>query len=268
MSATLLLSPRYTSDSIALWRAALSAGWAVERLQNWRTPTAFKNHSVVVYGEPLFGNAIAETLSLVLLEPSLSWLADLPTVYRQREVRFTTLREARLITEPAFIKPAYDKVFLAQVYESGAQLPTAERISDSTPVIISEPVSWEVEFRCFILDGEVMTMSPYLRYGSLAQSRNGSWSAELSEINQAFEFCTAVLNDPTVQVPPAMVVDVGKIVGKGWAVIEANPAWASGIYGCHPSLVLPVIQRACVPRDQLRKQDKDWVLEHQFLEIS
>jgi len=33
----------------------------------------------------------------------------------------------------------------------------------------------------------------------------------------------------------------------GWAVIECNAAFASGIYGCDPVAVLPVLRRACQP---------------------
>ncbi|WP_201278280.1 hypothetical protein [Scytonema millei] len=33
---TLILAPRYTTDTQALWRAANQLGWQVERLTNWR----------------------------------------------------------------------------------------------------------------------------------------------------------------------------------------------------------------------------------------
>ncbi|HNB74240.1 MAG TPA: hypothetical protein PLS70_24185 [Acidobacteriota bacterium] len=41
-----------------------------------------------------------------------------------------------------------------------------------------------------------------------------------------------------------MVIDVGVISGKGWAVVEANAAFGSGIYGCDPAQVLPVLAEA------------------------
>jgi hypothetical protein len=34
-----ILTPRYTSDSIALWKSAIELEWDVERLQNWKVPT-------------------------------------------------------------------------------------------------------------------------------------------------------------------------------------------------------------------------------------
>jgi hypothetical protein len=40
------------------------------------------------------------------------------------------------------------------------------------------------------------------------------------------------------------VIDVGRIKGKGWAIIETNQAWASGLYGCGPMQVLKVLAQA------------------------
>ena len=50
----------------------------------------------------------------------------------------------------------------------------------------------------------------------------------------AVRFARSVLEDPTVELPPAVTLDVGRIASRGWAVIETNPAWASGLYGCDP----------------------------------
>ena len=58
--------------------------------------------------------------------------------------------------------------------------------------------------------------------------------------------------------PPAFVLDIGQVVGRGWAVIEANPAWASGIYGCDAAKILPILQRACIRTDRIDDADKRW----------
>jgi hypothetical protein len=44
--------------------------------------------------------------------------------------------------------------------------------------------------------------------------------------------------------PRAVVVDVGLIDGRGWAVIEFNAAWGAGLNGCDPDKVLPAIVAA------------------------
>jgi hypothetical protein len=202
---------------------------------------------------------VAERLSLALMEPPLDWLTTVPSPFLRRSVRFTTLREAREETGPAFIKPADDKCFPAQVYASGAALPTPEGVPETTPVLIAQPVVWEAEFRCFVREGAVTTLSPYWRTTGLAQAEDGSWPAAPEETEEASAFAAAVLE--RVPMPPGVVLDIGRIAGQGWAVVEANPAWASGLYGCDPAAVLPVLRRAATPRNPLLQQDLRWTVD-------
>jgi hypothetical protein len=115
-----------------------------------------------------------------------------------------------------------------------------------------------VEFRCFVLGRKIQTASVYLREGQLAQDDEGRFYADESETLAATAFLREVLDDSAIQIPPAVVIDVGVIRGHGWAVIEANAAWGSGVYGCDPGLILPVLRRACVPSDQLTPEDAPW----------
>jgi hypothetical protein len=246
---TLILPPRYTPDSIAVSKAAVRAGWEVERLGSWRVPQHLLDRDVVLYGEPLFAAIVAESLGLSLLEPPPAWLAGLPRELTRRPIPLTTLAEARALTRPTFVKPAEDKCFPARVYESGHDLPRESVLPGRTPVLIAGPVDWQVEFRCFSLDGEVLTLSPYWRDGRLAQAEDGSWEMTEEELHGAREFATTVLRDSRAALPPAVVLDVGTIRDEGWAVVEANAAWGSGIYGCDPDQVLRVVQRACVRQD-------------------
>src|SRR5579884_3418921 len=225
---TLILSPRYTPDSISLRSAALEAGWAVERLVSWRPPQELRERQgvePVPYGEPLFAAVIADTFGLALIEPTFSWLAGLPVEFLKRKVEFTNLAKARKQSGKAFMKPADDKCFPADVYESGAELPAEGVLEPSVPVLISEPVSWEVEFRCFALEKKVATCSVYSRQGKTAQANDGSWPVSEAEMSAALEFGGKLLADPGVEFPPAAVVDIGIIAGRGWAVVEANACW-------------------------------------------
>jgi hypothetical protein len=65
------------------------------------------------------------------------------------------------------------------------------------------------------------------------------------ELGEAIAFCKALLQDQTAAVPEAVAVDVGIIQNHGWAVVECNAAFGSGIYGCDPVEVLRVLRRAC-----------------------
>lgn len=256
---TLVLPPRFTPDTIAVGNAAHAVGWSVERFLSWRLPEGWRGEDVALYGEPLFAAVVADQLGLILLEPPFDWLTTLPEMYRKRAVRFATLGEARHLRQPTFVKPADDKCFLAGVFPSGVQLPSEDLLPGTTPVLIAEPVKWEIEFRCFVLEREVVTLSPYLRYGELAQSPEGHWEDERTD--PAGEFAQRVLKDGSVNVPPAVVMDIGIIEGRGWAVIEANAAWGSGIYGCDPEAVLRVVRRACLSREQVPATDVPWVVK-------
>jgi hypothetical protein len=63
---------------------------------------------------------------------------------------------------------------------------------------------------------------------------------------EALRFNALVLADPEVMLPRAVVLDVGRIVGVGWAVVEANAAAMSGIYDGDPVRVLAVLEAGFV----------------------
>ncbi|MDQ2731452.1 MAG: ATP-grasp domain-containing protein [Armatimonadota bacterium] len=259
---TLLLSPPFNEDSQSVWEAALETGWNVEQVRGWQVPEGLDTAGLAYYGflRPPFARMLAHSLSLVLLEPTVEWLPKLPTPYRARNVHLTTLADARTSRGPAFIKPAEDKHFPAGVYDNGSSLPRDESLSDSLPVLVAEPVTWEVEYRCFVLKREVVTLSPYWRHGRLVEDEGDDpWRSATSERTSLLEWARTLLDDPAVALPPAVVIDIGFIEGRGWAVVEANPAWASGLYGCDPARVLPVVQRACVPLSGLTEEERRWV---------
>jgi len=259
MAKTLVLSPRFTPDSIALRNAAIELGWDVERLRTWRPPAELVGRDIVPYGEPLFAAVVADVLQLALMEPHLSWVAELPFDLRQREIQFTDLAAARAIDRPAFVKPADDKCFQARVYATGYELPEIESVGPRSPVLVADPVFWESEFRCFVLEKRVAATSIYSRNGDLVETADGSWHASSSEFQSALDFANLVLQDARVTFPPAGVVDVGVIKDRGWAVVEANACWGAGIYGCDPHSVLGTLARACVKMGELTELDRRWV---------
>lgn len=237
---TLVLTPRYTEDSQALWKAAASRGWPVERLNGWHVPDHLKaKKDLVLYVEALFGPTIAEQLGLQLVDPPEDWLVRLPFKYKLRNIHLTTLGRARLSEEERFVKPPNDKSFPAAVYV-GSSLP--REFDDDMLVLMSDVVSWKTEFRCFILNRSLVTYSIYARGGEL--QREVQYHSELDEDAGLEKFMSEFLADPDVDLPSATVVDVGYIEGSGWACVEQNAAWGAGIYGCDPSRVLDVVCHA------------------------
>lgn len=235
---TLILTPRFTEDSQALWRAAIQLGWNVERLTNWRvSDRCLSLREPVLYLEALMARSIAEKFGITLPEVPLNWLPQLPEEYRQRWVYLTTLAEARKLHDPAFIKPPNDKSFPARVY-FGSELP--EEFLNKTPVLVAESVDWEKEFRCFILERELRTFSIYLRNGEL--QREFGFQHSDREESELREFLAKLLSDSRVQLPRSACLDVGIIRDRGWAIVEQNAVWGAGIYGCNPVEVLQVLQ--------------------------
>jgi hypothetical protein len=257
---TLILSARYTPDSNRLWQAAIQAGWTVERLHSHYAPEALQDEAVVLYGEGLFIRIIAEQLGVVLFETPYDWLPSLPSAYRKRDIELTTLGNARQLREPTFVKPAGDKSFDAQVYASGLELPRPETFDEATPTLISEPVDWDIEYRCFIAERQLRTCAPYLHAGHLMQDQAGEWLSSAPEDDEAVRFVNELIADDNVPLPPALVLDIGKMLGRGWAAIEANPAWASGLYGNDASAVLSVLRLACAPATAVADGLLKWVI--------
>lgn len=249
---TLLMSSRHTEDNQALWRAAIGRGWSVARARGIRLPE-IDDDEVIVYVEALYAPTIAGMIGRRLLISSEDWLVKLPHEFQKRTVQLTTLGLARELDRPCFVKPPNDKSFAAQVYDSGAILPL--EFDDHMAVLVAEPVQWEFEFRCFCLDGSVVTLSPYLRSGTNAKETD--YKATGDELCEATSFAEKVLASTQSFTPRAVVIDVGQITCKGWAVVEANAAWGSGIYGCDPNLVLDVIRQATIRPEQKENNDGD-----------
>ena len=182
----LVTSPRITPDSTALMQAAQNSGQKAMRLPTFRPVPDLKGASISVYGEPLFAIILSSKLDHVVLEPTSDWLSNLPKEYTQREIQNITIGEARKRKEPTFVKNADGmKAFEAQVYPSGQDLPSSEFYPDDYEVIVSEPVVWEVEYRCFVMERKLITMSIYYRHGELAKSSDGSWMDNIEDSSQA-----------------------------------------------------------------------------------
>jgi hypothetical protein len=240
-------------------QAAALQKWEVERLPGWNVPGWLRGEDVVLYGEPLFVSVVAPALGVEVLQPSYDFLPKLPQKYLRRAVRLIQMAEARQLPVSAFIKPVDDKCFPAGIYASGAALPPNSVVPDSELVLVSDPVEWSVEFRTFALERRVVAMSPYLREGELAVGDDNYWSASEQEKDGAMDFCQNMLSDKDVACPPAFVLDVGIIKGTGWAVVEANPAWGSGLYASDSAEVLKVLRRACAPAGQFAPEDDVWI---------
>ncbi|GAA2263220.1 hypothetical protein GCM10010430_54650 [Kitasatospora cystarginea] len=257
----LVTSAQQSGTRELLVRAALESGLEHVVLEGPGTVAAMAGRAVHWYGGPLAADRVAARLGLGLLEPADAWLAELPEGFTGRRIELTTLSEAWAGRRPMFVKPPGDKQFPAAVYADGTRLPRGgERIGPDTPVLVSEVVTFAVEYRLFVLDGRIATGSRYARYGRL----------DVAALEQDPEepavraFAEELLSSRPGTVPSAVVIDVGRIQdpdtgAERWAVVEANMPWFAHGYAARPNLVLPVVLRSAGPRDQVLARD------HRFL---
>ena len=241
----LILSPNYKGEAPLLAKTASALGWDTYT-GGWRVPVNLLKSPGAVYGEQLFCEAIAEQMGWKLLSNSLDWLANLPEEYVNRKISFTTLAEARKITEQKFIKPADDKCFTAKVYSSGDELPKTD-ILDKTPVLVSDVMSFTSEYRCVIKNRRVIAACCYwLKAFNMAEPQINKPENYNNNIDAVIDFLNKALQDERVPCAPGTVIDVARFKKDTYTILETNPIYASGAYGCELVAFLDAVKAACV----------------------
>lgn len=232
---TLLLSRRYTEDSIQLWRVATRLGWEVLRL-DVAEAARYAGPVDAVYAGTTFVDVLqAARGDLRFLAPDPLVLTRLPPELLLRRVRAATLGAVRAASGRRHLKPVRDKLFDARVVDPALE-PVGGDCPDDEPVLDAEVVDFDLEVRAFVQDGEVRTSSVYARDGVLAVETPDAATKEATE--------ALVRRLWAVAPQPPCVIDLGRVRGQGWAVVEANAAWGSGLYACDPEEAFGVIRAA------------------------
>ena len=134
--------------------------------------------------------------------------------------------------------------------------------ADQVAALELHPDSWvqwtptrldlSVEFRCYVLEGAVLTVSPYLLGDLTFYDLDEATLAAVNTADATAFARTGVASLGAAQ-PGAYVLDVGfdRISGR-WVVVEANPAWCSAWYGCAIDAVLATITASCRCEDEWR----------------
>lgn len=245
--ATLLLPPRLTASAAGLRDTAHRRGLRTVQLPTFALPEGLR--ATYLHSGPSFADAVAAPLGIAPLEAPARWLADLPRDLVRREIRALPIRDAYALRRPVFVKSPNDKGIRAMVYADGSRLPGADAVDPGTVVLLSDVASFGVEYRLYLLDGEVRTGSRY--------AENGRFSPGPLTPDAA-AFGADVLDRCGATLPSAIVVDVGRVDG-GWAVVEANAAWASGRYTSDPESALDTVMRAAGPASRLAARDLPFV---------
>jgi len=236
---------------------------------------ATNTRGVVVVGEPgLFWPAVAAGRDVAwwmpihfatrlhcegdgpaLSAPGASWLSGVDTDLTGRTVH--TSRVEDLGGAPAGIplwcKPAEAKL---------ESFPAGWRTTAEVAGLNLCPGSWvqwtptrldlSVEFRCYVLEGAVATVSPYLLGDLTFYDLDETTLAVVSTVD-ATAFARTVVASLGAAQPGAYVLDVGfDLLSGRWVVVEANPAWCSAWYGCAIDAVLATITASCRCEDEWR----------------
>lgn len=224
----LLISDKIDAERDALAEIFLRQGGTVHRLGRFWDPPAFEPSSVRVYGADSFCLVLQQKLGFPLCSPDDDLLLRVPSEFIRRKLRGQALGEILAGEFPAFVKPTMPKQFRGVVYSSVEALREECRgLADETPVFVAEVVSFVCEVRGFVLDGRVLDVAIY-------EGR--------ANLTEAGAFVSALIE--AMELPRAVVIDVGFIAGRGWAVIEFNAVWGAGLNGCDAGKSLPAILAA------------------------
>ncbi|MBB4804935.1 hypothetical protein HNP38_000207 [Chryseobacterium defluvii] len=241
MKNIIALSPMYTEDSNNLKKASLNSPYELNRFNaKWNVPEEFRRDVIAVYGEDIYAEIVADQCNLTLTKPSDDWLARVSEEFTKRKILYGPLKNF-IHQENIFIKCSDFKSFKAGVYRKVKDIKGFDSLDMNSMVFTSEVVEWELEVRCFVSDNEIKTFSSYWR--NEAFDTNSLSDIEEKEMFALFD---AFMEKHSATLPHAIVLDFGIIKGKGWALIEANPAWCSGLYACDAVKALEVIVESCI----------------------
>jgi hypothetical protein len=161
-----------------------------------------------------------------------TFTADLPWRFRRRSVWAGRLKDMPRPIGPAFYKPAEAKLesLPAKEYPYWGQFVQAAhhaKLDKDDFVQVSSLMEYTHEFRCFIADGQVTAISPYLVNGVTWESLDPE---TVPGAGTAWEVAQGVADYLGADQPPGYVLDVGADQSGRFSVIEANASWSSNPY--------------------------------------
>lgn len=185
---------------------------------------------------------------LRLADPGPGFLTALPQTLTGRTVEVLTLAQMKEFVDDHtavhgvlaaglsyFAKPANCKIEAMPArwddLEGHVLRAIAHRVPDEQPFLLTATrLDLLEEHRLFVLEGEVVTSSPYLQH--VVEGPGTTWHEDMvsHHAGDAEAFGAHVLDTTSVPHPRAFVLDVGLLVDGTWVVIETNPVWSSAFY--------------------------------------
>jgi len=182
--------------------------------------------------------------------PGAEWLGLVPPELSGRSVICESFLDAVAhVDEPVWFK-------FAELKHDGVK-PRSYRPEELLALLVAMPELAEVksqwttshlrlnfEHRFFVVEGEVLTGSPYHVDAVVGFEPGAAWRM----FSEAEEFARFAARELVDQSPRAYTLDVAlnEATGK-WFIVEANRAWSSGLYGCDPGRALVAVQASLTP---------------------
>lgn len=184
--------------------------------------------------------------TLDLSAPGPAWLAGVPDDLTGRRVWAGMLADIGDAPPAGFAKPAEAKVdaLAARWWDRTDDFASAARdagLGDDAWVQVSDRrLDIVEEHRCYVGAGTVMTTSPYLTADG--STYEPGWESDPAFSHDAARaFAQGAVDALGQDQPPSYVLDVALLTDGTWVVVEANPAWCAGFYGCDLGAVVDVI---------------------------
>lgn len=220
----------------------------------WDLPRKILDYDEVSWWMPGEYGARVQKIGLApyLTSPDPGWLTEQDTRFTGRTTVLSTV--ADVLSNPpegtVFIKPANVKIDTApaQVLEGEDLVNTLQSWEPDTWVLYTDRIcDFSDEYRFYVVDDDIMTGSVYMQDGSTFYD-----GAQDDRYAEAFLFASQFLvYGDKKKHPESFVLDVGfDRLKDEWLVIEANPTWSSGFYGCKIEEVVHAIHRSCNPSDR------------------
>lgn len=194
-------------------------------------------------------------IDLNLSAPGPNWLPTVPDSMLGRNIWVGTAAELaegmfdgpmlRWI-RPGFVKLAESKLdppaqWCGYAREQGTVIMETNP-PDTVVQVADKFIPFDIEWRAYVINGEVVTSSPYLVDGA-------TWDETMMDdpfLAATPPFAREVAAEMAGRSPAAYTLDVG-LAHDDWFVVEANPVWSSGTYGCDPAAVVEALLAANEP---------------------
>jgi hypothetical protein len=240
-------SPLITREDWELW---FSYGEQIPELQ----------HDHLFFGAGRFAAALKRLQpERRFSSPGASWLPNLPKEFLGRKIYEESFEEALEVMPTSlwfkFAELKHDLV-PARVYKRSELLSIAEELPELKAVRCQwteDKLTLNFEHRFFVVDGELLTGSPYHVDGKVTFAPGEPWR----RFEEAEYFAAIAAKELKENAPTAYTLDVAfDVLRERWLIVEGNRAWSSGFYGADVLLALEAVKVSLAGDD-----DWDWVAD-------